>query len=98
MVRANLDAVTGAVDGLLDAALDFRQMPGAIEQVRHLFDGSKICLGYFGPDSHPDNAITNASDPDLNAFLHRELMADAKFIEGGTSIHYLEAWVSEHKR
>lgn len=77
MVQANLDRVTGAIDGLLDAALDFRQMPGAIEQVRHLFDGSKICLGYFGPDSHPDDAITNASDPELNAFLYRELMPDA---------------------
>ena len=77
MARANLDTVTGAIDGLLDAALDFRQMPGAIEQLRRLFDGSKICLGYFGPDSHPDDAITNASDPDLNAFLLRELMPDA---------------------
>lgn len=77
MARVNLDVVTDAVDGLLDAALDFRQMSGAIEQVRHLFDGSKICLGYFGPDSHPDDAITNASDPDLNAFLYRELMPDA---------------------
>lgn len=77
MARANLDAVTDAVDGLLDAALDFRQMSGAIEQVRRLFDGSKICLGYFGPGSHPDDAITNASDPDLNAFLYRELMPDA---------------------
>ena len=76
MARANLDRVTGTIDGLLDAALDFREMPGAIEQVRHLFGGSKICLGYFGPDSHPDNAITNASDPDLNAFCHRELMPD----------------------
>lgn len=77
MVQANLDRVTGSIDRLLDAALDFREMPGAIEQVRHLFDGSKICLGYFGPDSHPDDAITNASDPDLNAFLYRELMPDA---------------------
>lgn len=77
MARANLDVVTDAVDGLLDAALDFRQMSGAIEQVRRLFDGSKICLGYFGPGSHPDDAITNASDPDLNAFLYRELMPDA---------------------
>jgi len=25
-----------------------------------------------------------------NIPLHRELMLDAKFIEGGTSIHYLE--------
>jgi len=33
-----------------------------------------------------------------NIPLHRELMADAKFIEGGTSIHYLEGWMSEHKR
>jgi len=79
MVRANLDMVTGAMDGLLDAALDFGRMPSAIDQIRYLFNGSKICLGYFGPDSHPDNAITNASDPDLNAFCHRELMSDVVF-------------------
>ena len=29
-----------------------------------------------------------------NIPLHRELMVDAKFIEGGTSIHYLEGWMS----
>ena len=33
-----------------------------------------------------------------NIPLHRELMVDAKFIEGGTSIHYLEGWLSQHKR
>ncbi|MFM8738050.1 MAG: acetyl-CoA carboxylase biotin carboxylase subunit [Betaproteobacteria bacterium] len=33
-----------------------------------------------------------------NIPLHRELMADAKFIEGGTSIHYLEHWLNGHKR
>ncbi len=33
-----------------------------------------------------------------NIPLHRELMADAKFIEGGTTIHYLEAWMSQHRR
>lgn len=33
-----------------------------------------------------------------NIPLHRELMADAKFIEGGTSIHYLEGWMAAHKR
>jgi acetyl-CoA carboxylase, biotin carboxylase subunit len=33
-----------------------------------------------------------------NIPLHRELMADAKFIEGGTNIHYLEGWMSQHKR
>lgn len=33
-----------------------------------------------------------------NIPLHRELMVDAKFIEGGTSIHYLESWMSQHKR
>jgi acetyl-CoA carboxylase biotin carboxylase subunit len=33
-----------------------------------------------------------------NIPLHRELMADAKFMEGGTSIHYLEGWMREHKR
>ncbi|HET9208292.1 MAG TPA: acetyl-CoA carboxylase biotin carboxylase subunit, partial [Burkholderiaceae bacterium] len=33
-----------------------------------------------------------------NVPLHRELMADAKFIEGGTTIHYLEHWLSQRKR
>ncbi|HLL12724.1 MAG TPA: acetyl-CoA carboxylase biotin carboxylase subunit, partial [Rubrivivax sp.] len=33
-----------------------------------------------------------------NIPLHRELMADAKFMEGGTTIHYLEAWMGEHRR
>ena len=33
-----------------------------------------------------------------NIPLHRELMADAKFIEGGTTIHYLEGWLGQHRR
>jgi len=33
-----------------------------------------------------------------NIALHRELRVDAKFIEGGTSIHYLESWLDQHKR
>jgi acetyl-CoA carboxylase biotin carboxylase subunit len=33
-----------------------------------------------------------------NIPLHRELMVDAKFIAGGTNIHYLEEWLSHHKR
>jgi acetyl-CoA carboxylase biotin carboxylase subunit len=33
-----------------------------------------------------------------NIALHRELMVDAKFMEGGTNIHYLEKWLSEHQR
>jgi acetyl-CoA carboxylase biotin carboxylase subunit len=33
-----------------------------------------------------------------NIPLHRELMVDAKFIEGGTSIHYLEGWLAQHTR
>ena len=33
-----------------------------------------------------------------NIPLHRELMVDAKFIEGGTNIHYLEGWLGQHKR
>ena len=33
-----------------------------------------------------------------NIPLHRELMVDAKFIEGGTGIHYLEGWLGQHKR
>src|SRR5512147_1777211 len=33
-----------------------------------------------------------------NIPLHRELMVDAKFVEGGTSIHYLEGWMAAHKR
>ena len=33
-----------------------------------------------------------------NVPLHRELMVDAKFVSGGTNIHYLEEWLSQHKR
>jgi acetyl-CoA carboxylase biotin carboxylase subunit len=33
-----------------------------------------------------------------NIPLHRELMVDAKFMEGGTNIHYLEQWLAAHKR
>jgi len=33
-----------------------------------------------------------------NIALHREIMNDAKFITGGTNIHYLEEWLSSHKR
>ncbi len=33
-----------------------------------------------------------------NVPLHRQLMADAKFMQGGTNIHYLEEWMKIHKR
>jgi acetyl-CoA carboxylase biotin carboxylase subunit len=33
-----------------------------------------------------------------NIPLHRELMVDAKFMAGATNIHYLEEWLSQHKR
>ena len=33
-----------------------------------------------------------------NIPLHRELMVDAKFVEGGASIHYLEGWINSHRR
>jgi acetyl-CoA carboxylase, biotin carboxylase subunit len=33
-----------------------------------------------------------------NIPLHRELMVDAKFVDGGTNIHYLEEWLAQHKR
>jgi acetyl-CoA carboxylase biotin carboxylase subunit len=33
-----------------------------------------------------------------NIPLHRELMIDAGFCAGGTSIHYLEHWLSQRKK
>ena len=33
-----------------------------------------------------------------NIPLHRELMVDAKFVEGGPSIHSLEGWMAQHRR
>jgi len=33
-----------------------------------------------------------------NIPLHRELMVDAKFVEGGTDIHYLEHWMAARKQ
>ncbi|NYG32227.1 acetyl-CoA carboxylase biotin carboxylase subunit [Sphaerotilus montanus] len=32
-----------------------------------------------------------------NIPLHRQLMSDAAFVEGGTSIHYLEGWLAARK-
>jgi acetyl-CoA carboxylase biotin carboxylase subunit len=29
-----------------------------------------------------------------NIALHQELLHDARFMEGGTSIHYLEQWLA----
>jgi acetyl-CoA carboxylase biotin carboxylase subunit len=33
-----------------------------------------------------------------NIALHRELTVDAKIMAGGTNIHYLEEWLSQHQR
>jgi acetyl-CoA carboxylase biotin carboxylase subunit len=33
-----------------------------------------------------------------NIPLHRELMVDSQFMAGGTSIHYLEGWLGQHRR
>ena len=33
-----------------------------------------------------------------NIPLHRDLLVDAKFMDGGTNIHYLEHWLEHHKR
>jgi acetyl-CoA carboxylase biotin carboxylase subunit len=33
-----------------------------------------------------------------NIALHRELMVDAKFMDGGTNIHYLEEWLAARAR
>ncbi len=33
-----------------------------------------------------------------NVDLHRDLLVDAKFITGGTNIHYLEEWLAQRKR
>ena len=33
-----------------------------------------------------------------NIELHRELMVDAKFVDGGTNIHYLEELLSKRAR
>jgi acetyl-CoA carboxylase biotin carboxylase subunit len=33
-----------------------------------------------------------------NIALHRELVVDAKFVQGGTNIHYLEDWLAKRAR
>jgi len=33
-----------------------------------------------------------------NVDLHRDLLVDAKFVAGGTNIHYLEEWLAQRKR
>jgi acetyl-CoA carboxylase biotin carboxylase subunit len=32
-----------------------------------------------------------------NIPLHREILRDAKFVNGGTTIHYLEQWLRHRK-
>ena len=46
----------------------------------------------------PSGAETVIEGIQTNIALHRELMVDAKFMSGGTNIHYLEEWLSHHKR
>jgi acetyl-CoA carboxylase biotin carboxylase subunit len=50
-----------------------------------------------GPHAH-GLAETVVEGINTNIPLHRELMVDAKFMAGGTNIHYLEEWLSQHKR
>jgi acetyl-CoA carboxylase biotin carboxylase subunit len=50
-----------------------------------------------GPHAHALNE-TVVEGIKTNIPLHRELMVDAKFMAGGTNIHYLEEWLSQHKR
>lgn len=42
-------------------------------------------------EAHIEGILTNIP-------LHRELMADAKFIQGGTNIHYLEHWLEQRSK
>ena len=49
--------------------------------------------------SHPEGlSETVVEGISTNVPLHQELMVDANFITGGTNIHYLEEWLSQHKR
>ena len=41
---------------------------------------------------------TGIEGSSTNIPLHRELMVDAKFMAGGTNIHYLEEWLSHRAR
>jgi acetyl-CoA carboxylase biotin carboxylase subunit len=43
-------------------------------------------------------AETAVEGINTNIALHRELMVDAKFTDGGTNIHYLEEWLSKRQR
>ncbi|MEZ5707016.1 MAG: hypothetical protein R3E56_18220 [Burkholderiaceae bacterium] len=47
-------------------------------------------LSLFGRDRHRGHQDQHP--------LHREIMVDAKFVAGGTNIHYLEEWLSQHER
>ena len=43
-------------------------------------------------------AETAVEGINTNIVLHRELMVDAKFMDGGTNFHYLEEWLSKRQR
>ena len=79
-----------------------RVPPNSLDAERAVLGGKRI---FFFPDSQLEvplarflarelgMALTEVGTP----YLHRELMADSNFATGGTSIHYLEGWLTRRK-
>jgi len=72
MERINLDAVVSTIDKLLAGAVDHRQMPAAVEQMRVLFDGSKACFARVGANLGPEDCITTNPDEALQRLYYTE--------------------------
>mgnify|MGYP007006516492 CR=1 FL=1 len=59
----------------------------------HLMESWRL-LRHLRDHAPEENRVTVIA----NVPLHRELMVDAKFVEGGTSIHYLEEKLAKQNR
>ncbi|WP_439575137.1 helix-turn-helix transcriptional regulator [Phreatobacter sp.] len=76
MSEPTLGTVMAAVDGLVAAAGDPAVLPGAVEDVRRLFSGSKACLARFGTDLDVGDAIATDVDPGLQRRISGDLKPD----------------------
>ena len=97
--EARAAVLGGAVDQMAkspDADPSLRDLASRMKEVVAPSSGTAAPL----QDARMRTALaeTVVEGINTNIPLHRELMVDAKFTDGGTNIHYLEEWLSKRDR
>ncbi|MEW6452233.1 MAG: helix-turn-helix transcriptional regulator [Pseudomonadota bacterium] len=60
---ANSELLSSAIGSIYEAAYKTAAWDAAVASLQTLFDGSKTCLGKFGPDLHEDDVVATNVDP-----------------------------------